>query len=63
MSDGIEKGRITINPRDGMISDSSETGNIILGIDNYQLRFSVSILGRSSICSPTGHSVTGYRDC
>ena len=59
-------GKVTINPRDGMLVDppaGDPSGNIVLGIGNYQLRFKVTQLGRSTVCAPSGHSVPGYKDC
>ena len=56
-------GTVRINPRDGMLTPDSQAGNVVLSISNYQLRFNVTALGRSSVCAPTGHSVPGYKDC
>ncbi|MEZ5438792.1 MAG: prepilin-type N-terminal cleavage/methylation domain-containing protein [Lysobacteraceae bacterium] len=60
-SDG--NGTVRINPRDGMLTTDSRAGNVVLTLGNYQLRFNVTALGRSSVCAPAGHSVTGYKDC
>ena len=56
-------GTVRINPRDGMLTPDSQAGNVVLSIGNYQLRFNVTPLGRSTVCAPVGHSVPGYRDC
>ena len=61
-------GKVTINPRDGMLvspppPSGNPDGNLVLGIGSYQLRFKVTLLGRSSVCAPSGHSVPGYKDC
>lgn len=56
-------GTVRINPRDGMLTPDSRAGSVVLSISNYQLRFNVTALGRSSVCAPTGHSVPGYKDC
>ena len=63
MTSNDGNGTVRINPRDGMLTPDSQTGNVVLGIGNYQLRFNVTPLGRSTICAPTGHSVPGYKDC
>jgi len=56
-------GTVRINPRDGMLTPDSQAGNVVLTLGNYQLRFNVTPLGRSTVCAPTGHSVPGYKDC
>lgn len=56
-------GTVRVNPRDGMLTADSQAGNVVLSIGNYQLQFSVTPLGRSTVCAPSGHSVPGYKDC
>ncbi|HET6602739.1 MAG TPA: prepilin-type N-terminal cleavage/methylation domain-containing protein [Xanthomonadaceae bacterium] len=63
MTDGGDAGKVVINPRDGMLAAGSVAGSVTVTSGNYQLRFTVNLLGRGSVCAPVGHSVPGYRDC
>ncbi len=56
-------GVVEIDPKRGTLADLNSAGSVTLQAGSYQLRFNVNVLGRGSICSPSGYAVPGYGAC
>lgn len=64
MSDGEDDGKVAIDPKLGILAEDSEPGSLTVSLGTYSLRFAVNLMGRGSVCVPSGApAVPGYAEC
>jgi prepilin-type N-terminal cleavage/methylation domain-containing protein len=64
MTDGGEAGVVRIDPKRGILANTSTPGGIVVQVGDYQLRFNVNRVGRPSVCRPSSaQSIPGYPVC
>lgn len=64
MTDGGVAGVVRIDPKRGILANTSAPGGIVVQVGDYQLRFNVNRVGRPSVCRPSSaQSIPGYPVC
>lgn len=61
-------GVVVIDPKLGLITETGDAGTVTVnannGAVNYRLNFDISVLGRASVCVPSGSpAIPGYGSC
>lgn len=64
MSDGGDAGLVRIDPKRGVLAASSRPGGVTIQVGDYQLRYAVTRVGRSSVCrTAASKPIAGYTVC
>jgi len=56
-------GKVTIDPKSGVLSNVADAGKVTLQSGGYQLTFILTPLGRGVVCHSSGDAVPGYPEC